>query len=349
MQNQRGFVGVGVLIAIILGIVVLGGGAYYVVQQQAPTQTATENFDNLQQLPITNNQPQTKTTTNAPAQTTPTQNPAPVASKITITAPATGATLQADQQTTIRWTIPSAVLDSFPQDFKLGLFINIQGQSGEGNVAGINDGTNDPRAGSVSWNIPAYFASGSLKSGVYKIVAYLQATPKDQSRLCARSVNKDCMPSEADAAVMQRSTEVKGETGWFTIVSSGNVKDNNAPVITSLTGPTSLRVGEKGTWLLTATDDTATSLKYSCHISLYDEMQASANYGGGSFMGSVEGTSLPDQYATPGTSVAFTFTSSKSTTGKQYYDISCNVGEPLPNNGELGARYQKSVQFTVSP
>lgn len=131
--------------------------------------------------------------------------------------------------------------------------------------------------------------------------------------------------------------------------SSRSAKDNNAPVVTSLTGPISLRVGEKGTWLLTATDDTATSLKYSCRVSLYDEMQASAYYGGGSFMGSVEGTSLPDQYAAPGTSVAFSFTSNKSTTGKQYYDISCDVGEPLPNNGELGARYQKSVRFTISP
>ena len=54
MHNQRGFVGVGVLIAIILGIVVLGGGAYYVVQQQAPTQTASENFDNVQTLPTQN-------------------------------------------------------------------------------------------------------------------------------------------------------------------------------------------------------------------------------------------------------------------------------------------------------
>ena len=58
MPNQRGFAGVGVLIAIVLGLVVLGGGAYYVVQQQAPSQTASENFDTVQQLPTTNNQGQ---------------------------------------------------------------------------------------------------------------------------------------------------------------------------------------------------------------------------------------------------------------------------------------------------
>ena len=71
MQNQRGFVGVGVLIAIILAVVVLGGGAYYFVQQQAPTQTATENFDNVQTLPTTNTQtsPVQKTQTNTNTQT----------------------------------------------------------------------------------------------------------------------------------------------------------------------------------------------------------------------------------------------------------------------------------------
>lgn len=49
MPKQQGFVSVGVLIAILVVLVVLGGSSYYVVQQQAPTQTATENFDNVQQ------------------------------------------------------------------------------------------------------------------------------------------------------------------------------------------------------------------------------------------------------------------------------------------------------------
>ena len=70
MKNQRGFIGVGVLIAILVGLAVLGGGAYYVMQQQAPTQTASDNFDNLQQLPTTNNQVQTQTTANVPVQKT---------------------------------------------------------------------------------------------------------------------------------------------------------------------------------------------------------------------------------------------------------------------------------------
>ncbi len=73
MHNQRGFIGVGVLVAILIGIVVLGGGAYYVVNQQSTAQTASENFDNVQALPAnttTSNPAPTKTqTTNTPTQT----------------------------------------------------------------------------------------------------------------------------------------------------------------------------------------------------------------------------------------------------------------------------------------
>ena len=75
MHNQRGFVGVGTLIAILIGLAVLVVGAYYVLQQQAPTQTVIENFDNVQTLPTTNNQAQqlvkNKPTTREPASNPP--------------------------------------------------------------------------------------------------------------------------------------------------------------------------------------------------------------------------------------------------------------------------------------
>jgi type II secretory pathway pseudopilin PulG len=69
MQNQRGFVGVGVLIAILVGLAVLGGGAYYVLQQQAPTQATSDNFDNLQQLPAYAQTQQKQVTTNTQIET----------------------------------------------------------------------------------------------------------------------------------------------------------------------------------------------------------------------------------------------------------------------------------------
>jgi hypothetical protein len=148
---------------------------------------------------------------------------------------------------------------------------------------------------------------------------------------------------------MARAIKYTAETEWFTIEPSATVTYNNAPVIESLTGPTSLRVGENGTWVLTASDDSANLLKHSCYIGLYKELDGP---GGAPFMGSTGGGGsgpLPVQSTPPGTSVVFTFTPNNPTTGKEYYEISCNVIEPLPNNGELAARYQKSVQFTVTP
>jgi len=85
MQNQRGFVGVGVLIAILVGLAVLGGGAYYVVQQQAPTQIASDNFDNVETLP-------TNTTTS---------NPAPIQTQTTQTNTNTSATFSVPGSFTI--------------------------------------------------------------------------------------------------------------------------------------------------------------------------------------------------------------------------------------------------------
>src|SRR3989338_11402096 len=68
MRNQRGFVSAAVLIAIALGLLVVGGGAYYVVRQQSTPQTSSDNFDNLQQLQSGNvaptNQPAVSQTSN---------------------------------------------------------------------------------------------------------------------------------------------------------------------------------------------------------------------------------------------------------------------------------------------
>src|SRR3989344_3617503 len=69
MQMQRGFIGIGLLMAIILGVIVLGGGAYFVMQQ-TPSQTASENYPNISTQQQTQAQGQT---TDVPTQTTPTQ------------------------------------------------------------------------------------------------------------------------------------------------------------------------------------------------------------------------------------------------------------------------------------
>jgi len=73
MKTQRGFVSAAVLIAIVLGLIVIGGGAYYVVNQQSTAQTPSENFENIPATPTTNTQ--TQTTTKSPTQQTQAQNP----------------------------------------------------------------------------------------------------------------------------------------------------------------------------------------------------------------------------------------------------------------------------------
>ena len=61
MKTQRGFIGVGVLITILVGLAVLGSGAYFLMQSNQTSQTASEN--NLDTLPTA------QTTTRAPTKT----------------------------------------------------------------------------------------------------------------------------------------------------------------------------------------------------------------------------------------------------------------------------------------
>lgn len=79
MQNQRGFVSAAVLIAIVLGLIVVGGGAYFVMQKQTPSQNTSENFDNVPTLPTTNTRP-TPSATTPPKTTTTTPAPKPAVS-----------------------------------------------------------------------------------------------------------------------------------------------------------------------------------------------------------------------------------------------------------------------------
>ena len=73
MQSQGGFIGASVLIAILVGLAVLGGGAYYIVHQQSSPQTVSDSFDNVQTLPPTKTPPQT--TAKTPALTAGSQTP----------------------------------------------------------------------------------------------------------------------------------------------------------------------------------------------------------------------------------------------------------------------------------
>lgn len=62
MKTQRGFVNAGILIAIVLGLIVVGGGAYYIIQPQSPSPNPSEN--SLDTLPTASTQTTGTTTTN---------------------------------------------------------------------------------------------------------------------------------------------------------------------------------------------------------------------------------------------------------------------------------------------
>lgn len=205
IMNQKGF-SILPLVAIAALLVVLGGG-YWVVKKQ-PAATVSD----VNRLPVLN----TDTSAQISAATTNTENAKVADAAITITAPATGATLSGVKKTTVKWDIPTDFLRSFPTDFNVYVFLYVESQEDKGSMVGIGDG-NPASLGSVVWDIPAYVSAGQLKPGTHKIVANMSAEPKDAQRFCAVTEGKDCAPTAADKEIMLRASRVKTETGWFTI------------------------------------------------------------------------------------------------------------------------------------
>ncbi len=56
MQGRRGFIGVGVLIAVLAGLAIFGGGAYYIVNKQPALQTVSDDFNLENDAPISDTQ-----------------------------------------------------------------------------------------------------------------------------------------------------------------------------------------------------------------------------------------------------------------------------------------------------
>lgn len=207
----RGFASMGILIALI-AVVLIGGGGYYVMSGQT-TFTFEKPVGNTEELTTVQDFEKNTEETKKKEQAT------IATKKITISSPATGAVLPADKETTVRWSVPPSILNSFPSDFEVYVFMYVrkEGDQPGVNVAGIGDGL-IARNGAVTWDIPLYISTGSLVPGTYKIFAQLQVQPKDAKRMCARSLGGgECGPSEADAAIMSRANPIVDETGWFTI------------------------------------------------------------------------------------------------------------------------------------
>lgn len=198
MTTSRGFLSVPVLIGI-FALLFVGVSTYtYIHRQAASTSTITESSS----TPVVAG--------------TSVQN-----GSLAITAPASDAVLPSNKAATVTWSIPKAFLDSFPSDFDVNIFLSATKQGSTGVDAPIGDGW-DARAGSATWDIPGYIRTGQLTPGTYSIQAYLQATPKDSKRLCAKTEGKDCSPSDADRAVILRTQNITAASGIFTIGSDAN-------------------------------------------------------------------------------------------------------------------------------
>jgi hypothetical protein len=55
MKNQKGFISIAVLIAVVIGLIVVGGGVYFVMHQQSSLQNNTETLSTNDQAPQTQN------------------------------------------------------------------------------------------------------------------------------------------------------------------------------------------------------------------------------------------------------------------------------------------------------
>lgn len=191
-------------------------------------QEPSSDVDNAEQSPVTPEPLKTQTHTDIGTIKVEALNDSVLSEpNVKIIAPVAGAILQADQSTTVQWDVKHEIVNSFSSDFDLYIFLSLYKQVSDTesvSSGSIGDG-HLVYTGSTIWNIPASIRSGSLTPGTYKIVARLQATPKDKSRLCDAAASQgknECLPSEADRAEMIRSIQM-GESEWFTIAqSTGN-------------------------------------------------------------------------------------------------------------------------------
>lgn len=95
MKTQQGFVSAGILIAIVLGLIVVGGGAYFVMQNQSAN-TEVVRDTGLDQLPTVNTNVDTRPST-------PTTNPSTNTSVPTLTFSASPTQINAGDSYTVSW------------------------------------------------------------------------------------------------------------------------------------------------------------------------------------------------------------------------------------------------------
>lgn len=130
MHTQRGFIGTGVLIAIVLVLLVVGGGVYFVMHQ-SPSQTASENYPDLSttQQKLTHNQTE-NTLVARPTGTTQSANQSQLAmdlSKITPQFITADTAISADLGK-IKADVKSILLPNEQNDSQVDIALNVVGK-----------------------------------------------------------------------------------------------------------------------------------------------------------------------------------------------------------------------------
>ncbi len=215
MQNQRGFVSAALLIAIVLGLIVVGGGAYYVVHQQSPSQTASENLDNLQALPLST------TSGNQPSpQGTDSSQKIPL---LTFIYPKANAQLSyAGANISWQLTDPSLVNTFPPKDTYISF--HVLDSSGK-DIGSAGDGYTLEKT-STAWNIAGYLNQKfyTLSEGAqYHLKATLSYEPRDFT--CDPKVKGECSPiySTTEQALREKAARYESESTPFTVDLSGYI------------------------------------------------------------------------------------------------------------------------------
>lgn len=176
MNKNKGIIGIGLIVAIVLGIIVVGGGAYYLgksgnKQEVKSPENVLPNVEN-QNLPVNNNQQVNAPTT----QTVPVATTDCVSSSkpsITVLSPNGGEIYKVGDKITVKWNscnVSSTSYDIVVALHQDGAWDNVMYLS----KATINDG-------SEIFAIPANIKAGSYKVRVGSSIAKIEQDFSDSS------------------------------------------------------------------------------------------------------------------------------------------------------------------------
>lgn len=211
MKNHQGFIGVGILIAILVGLSVLGGGAYFVMHQ-TPSQTGSENSDNVQTMPTANNPIQT--TANTPAQTTQTQN---TEIKATATIDKNSLTTSSSKPTitgTFSNTNGIEVIvtrGTLPSDGLMSAMVSQPVWSDRSDHGGgvMLNGTS---AGTWSNTISTALQNGTYRVGIYQDTLYYPQTDANMAKNSRRLLASGTLVVNAPSSVSRIQIQLTGLT-----------------------------------------------------------------------------------------------------------------------------------------